>query len=93
MTILSSFLIIAMKEYGELYPTNCFLIEGSSLLPLNVEENDPILVIILRIVDPILTIVVHRIIDHVPAVIQGIIDPIPEDTEGGHIFHEEEVFR
>ncbi|CAI2198288.1 10566_t:CDS:1, partial [Funneliformis geosporum] len=36
---LSSFLIITMKGYGELYPTNCFLIEGSPHLPLNIVEN------------------------------------------------------
>ncbi|CAI2199060.1 15180_t:CDS:2 [Funneliformis geosporum] len=101
MTILSSFLTNVMKGYREPYPTNCLLIEGSPLLPLNVEENDfvfigivdPILVIILRIIDPIITVVIHKIVNHILAIIQGIIDPIPEDTEGGYILHEGEVFR
>ncbi|CAI2169713.1 2214_t:CDS:1, partial [Funneliformis geosporum] len=40
------------------------------------------------IINPILAIV-HEIIDLVPAIILGIVDSISEDTEGGHIFHEE----
>ncbi|CAI2198835.1 4103_t:CDS:2 [Funneliformis geosporum] len=54
---------------------------------------DPILMVVLRIVDLILAIIIHGIVNHIFTIIQGIIDPIPEDTKGGHILHEGEVFR